>query len=189
MREWSETTGIPRSTLINRLSRGWTVEKALTTPSYKPSEIPRERRFDIKEEDLRNYMSNGLSLNEIGDIYGCTRQTVMKRAKEYGIAIPKKGPGNKTGKKGSWKSPAGKKRKLKADDISDEGIMRLTAAVFENLRKIFRNSIKKGCESRETRLFLNSYTGTLMLALFGINMSGDEVYETWKASLKKEIYG
>ena len=30
--QWAERTGIPRSTLFNRLKRGWDIEKALTEP-------------------------------------------------------------------------------------------------------------------------------------------------------------
>ena len=33
--EWSEETGIPYRTLLSRLNRGWSIEKALTTPMGK----------------------------------------------------------------------------------------------------------------------------------------------------------
>lgn len=32
MKQWAEELGIPRTTLYNRLKRGWSVEKTLTTP-------------------------------------------------------------------------------------------------------------------------------------------------------------
>lgn len=40
LRQWSSRTGISASTLSDRLRRGWSVEKALTTPPKKLTRVP-----------------------------------------------------------------------------------------------------------------------------------------------------
>ena len=46
--EWARVTGIYRKTIAKRLSNGWTVSQALTTPvskSQKPTEKPHDDRY------------------------------------------------------------------------------------------------------------------------------------------------
>lgn len=40
LRGWSRRTGISACTISDRLKRGWTVERALTTPVKRPSNVP-----------------------------------------------------------------------------------------------------------------------------------------------------
>lgn len=37
---WARSSGIPRTTLRNRLASGWSLEKALTTPSHAAGTVP-----------------------------------------------------------------------------------------------------------------------------------------------------
>ena len=109
---WAEEYGLSIGTLRSRLSNGWPIKKALTTPplpsSYNPSTrflkfdgreqslIAWSREFEIAESTLRNRLNRGLSVEEAltvpasrGTIYlefEGQRKTIAEWAKEAGLS-------------------------------------------------------------------------------------------------------
>lgn len=67
IREWSRRTGIPSKAIIDRIGRGWSVERAVTTPTVniitafgKSMTIPEWSRYTgIPKETLRKRLENG----------------------------------------------------------------------------------------------------------------------------------
>jgi len=103
--EWSEITGINRITIRGRIDRGWTVEKALTTPPTtkrlaNPERSNSNRRLSIPEYSLwqslkgrckhdLNYVTKGISVfpawaDSFDVFYAYLQETIGKRpSKEF----------------------------------------------------------------------------------------------------------
>lgn len=75
--EWVEVTGIPRKQLSNRLRRGWSVERALTTPLGPP---PTGGALNMK---LVEYNGQSKTLKEWAAEYGIKYSTLHKRIRVY----------------------------------------------------------------------------------------------------------
>ena len=87
--QWSQLTGIPRPTISNRLSRGWSIEESLSYASNIKNSIKSKRRYgqlitSKKQQDSKNYKLNKDSYSKKAKIYyGKNKEDIKKRSKDY----------------------------------------------------------------------------------------------------------
>lgn len=93
-KQWSDRLGVNVDTIYQRLSKGWTIERALTVPlgghrsdkekvkapkTPKPAKLPRTRQNRV---DAKRYEHNGqlVTLRELSALTGITLETIRSRA-------------------------------------------------------------------------------------------------------------
>ena len=63
------------------------IEKYGTDSVLRLSEFRKDDKIDIEESNLRKYyIEDNLTINEIADIYKCSRSAIQSRLREYGIS-------------------------------------------------------------------------------------------------------
>lgn len=84
--EWSEISGIPRHTILDRLCKGYSEYEAVFCKRHKNS-----GKKSWPDEKIKALYESGLSMSDIGRNLGINYQSISKRLKAMGVEIDKNG--------------------------------------------------------------------------------------------------